>query len=105
MKWVLIFIYIQVIYMIECKEMVMKFHIEPGLRMKKRSENFNKDLENLRKTESELKNIIIEIKNTLECVNSRLDDTGEWINDLEQWKITQSEEKKEERNFLKFKRV
>ena len=82
MKWILIFIYIQVIYLIECKEMVMKFHTEPGWRMKKHSENFNKGLENLRKTKSELKNIVIEVKNTLEGVNSGLDDTGEWINDL-----------------------
>ena len=67
------------------------------------SENYNQDWENIRKNQSELKNTITEMKNTLEWINSRLDDTEEWISNQEDRviEITQPEQQKEEKNFLK----
>ena len=50
MKWILISIYNQVIYLIVYKEMVIRLLIELGRRIEKLSENFSKDLENIRKT-------------------------------------------------------
>ena len=43
------------------------------------------------------------LKNTLEGINSRLDDTEEWISELEERivEITQAEQKKRKKNFLK----
>ena len=87
----------------EFKVMIIKMLTELWRRVDEHSENFNKELENRKKNPSELRNTITEVKNTLEGINSRLDDTEGQISDLEYrvLEITQTEQKKRKKEFLK----
>ena len=55
----------------------------PGKRMEKIQETFNKELQELKSKPTIINNIINEIKNSLEGIKSRIMEAGEWITDLE----------------------
>ena len=71
----------------------------PGNRMEKIQEMFNKDLEELKTKQTMMNNTINEIKNSLEGINSRITEAEELINDLEDKRveITTTEQNKEKR--------
>ena len=79
--------------------MAVKMIQNPGNRMEKIQETFNKDLEELKSKQTMMKNTINEIKNSLEGINSRTTEAEERISDLEDKtvEITTSEQNKEKR--------
>ena len=83
----------------EFRLMIVKMFQNPGNRMKKIQETFNKDLEEPKSKQIMMKNTINEIKNSLEGINSRITEAEEPINDLEDniVEITTSEQNKEKR--------
>ena len=87
------------------KTLVIKMLTELRKRIDVNSEHFNKELENMIKIQSEMNTSVAEIKNTLEEMNGRLSDTEKHRSDLEDriMEITQSEQQKENQNFLKWK--
>ena len=52
--------------------MIVKMIQNPGNRMEKIQEMFNKDLEELKRKQTMMNNTINEIKNSLEGINSRI---------------------------------
>ena len=71
----------------------------PGNRMEKIQETFNKDLEELKSKQTMMNNTINEIKNSLEGINSRITEAEKRISDLEDKivEITTAEQNKEKR--------
>ena len=67
----------------EFRIMIVKMIQNPGNRMEKIQETFNKDLEELKSKQTMMNNTINAIKNSLEGINSRKTEAEEWISDLE----------------------
>ena len=83
----------------EFRIIIVKVIQNPGIRMEKIQEMFNKDLEELKSKQTIMNNTINEIKNSLEGINSRITESEEWISDLEDKivEITTTEQNKEKR--------
>ena len=83
----------------EFRVMIVKMIQNPGNRMEKIQEMFNKDLEELKSKHTMMNNTINEIKNSLEGINSRITKAEEQISDLEDKtvEITTTEKNKEKR--------
>ena len=79
--------------------MIVKMIQNPGNRMEKIQETFNKDLKELKYKQTMMNNTINEMKNSLEGINSRITETEERISDLEHKivEITTTEQNKEKR--------
>ena len=79
--------------------MIVKMIQNPGNRMEKIQETFNKDLEELKNKQTMMNNTINEIKNTVDRINSRITEAEEQISDLEGKivEITTAEQNKEKR--------
>ena len=79
--------------------MIVKMIQNPGNRMEKIQETFNKDLEELKRKQTMMNNTINEIKNSLEGINSIITEAEERISDLEDKivEITTAEQNKEKR--------
>ena len=80
----------------EFRVMIVKMIQNPGNRMEKLQEMFNKDLEELKSKQKMMINTIYEIKNSLEGIKSRITEAEEQISDLED-KIEQNKEKRMKR--------
>ena len=83
----------------EFRIMIGKMIQNPGNRMEKIQETFNKDLEELKNKQTVMDNTINEMKNSLEGINSRITEAEEWISDLEDKivEISTAEQNKEKR--------
>ena len=83
----------------ELRIMIVKMIQNPGNRMEKIQEKFNKDLEELKSKQTVMNNTINEIKNSLEGIISRITEADEWISHLEDKmvEITTAEQNKEKR--------
>ena len=79
--------------------MTVKMIQNPGNRMEKIQETFNKDLEELKSKQTMMNNTVNELKNSLEGINRRITDAEEQISDLEDKRveITAKEQNKEKR--------
>ena len=79
--------------------MIVKMVQNPGNRMKKIQEMFNKDLEELKSKQTMMNNTITEMKNSLEGINSRITEAEKQISNLEDKivEITTTEQNKEKR--------
>lgn len=89
-------------------KMLVIMFMESRRIMEGYNEKFNKEIENIRKFQTELtelKNTITELKNTLKDIYSKLDNAESWISHLEDKvvDITQIEQQKEKKGFLKSK--
>ena len=83
----------------EFRIMIVKMIQNPGNRMEKIQETFNKDLEELKSKQAMMNNTINEIKNSREGINSRITEKEERIRDPEDKivEITTAEQNKEKR--------
>ena len=83
----------------EFRVMIVKMIQNPGNRMEKIQETFNKDLEELKRKETMMNNKINAIKNSLEGINNRITEAEERLSDLEDKivEITTTEQNKEKR--------
>ena len=83
----------------EFRIMRVKMIQNPGNRMEKIQETFNKDLEELKSKQAMMNNTINEIKNSREGINSRITEKEERIRDPEDKivEITTAEQNKEKR--------
>ena len=81
----------------EFRIMIVKMIQNPGNRMEKTQETFNKDLEELKSKQTMMNNTKNGIKNNLEGINSRITEAEEWRSDLEDKivEITTAEQNKE----------
>ena len=84
----------------EFRVMIVKMIQNPGKRMEKIQETFNKGLEELKSKQTIMKNTINEIKNSLEGIKSRITEAEEQMSDLEDKivQITIAEQNKEKKN-------
>ena len=83
----------------EFRVMTVKMIQNPGNRMEKIQETFNKDLEELKSKQTMMNNTVNELKNSLEGINRRITDAEEQISDLEDKivEITTAGQNKEKR--------
>ena len=83
----------------EFRVMIVKMIQNPGNRMEKIQETFNKDLEERKRKQTMMDNTINEIKNSLEGINSGITGAEEQISDLEDKivEITTTEQNKVKR--------
>ena len=83
----------------EFRVMIVNMIQNPGNRMQKIQETFNKDLEELKSKQTLMKNTVNDIKNSLEGINNRITEAEEQISDLEDKivEITTAEQYKEKR--------
>ena len=81
----------------EFRVMIAQMIQNPGNRMEKIQETFNKDLKELKSKQTMMNNTINEIKNSLEGINSRITEAEERMSDLEDKivEITTTEQNKE----------
>ena len=83
----------------ELRIMIVNMIQNPGNRMEKIQEKFNKDLEELKSKQTVMNNTINEIKNSLEGIISRITEADEWISHLEDKtvEITTTQQNEEKR--------
>ena len=84
----------------EFRVLIVKMIQNPGNRMEKIQETFNKDLEVLKSKQTMMNNTINETKNSLEGISRRITEAEEQISDLEDKvvEITTTEQNKEKKN-------
>ena len=67
--------------------MIVKMIQNPGNRIEKIQETFNKDLEELKSKKTVMNNTINEIKNSLEWINSRITEAEERVSRSEERRV------------------